>query len=46
MSTPLLAAMFGLMIVIAWLAGLEPWMIGVGAVLAVVGYLLERRRDE
>jgi hypothetical protein len=46
MSTPLLAAMFGLMIVIAWLAGLEPWMIGVGAVLAIVSYLLERRRDE
>ena len=45
-STPLLAAMFGLMIVIAWLAGLEPWMIGIGAVLAVVGYLLERRRDD
>jgi hypothetical protein len=43
MSTPLLAAMFGLMIAIAWLAGVEPWMIGIGAVLAVVGYLLERR---
>ena len=46
MSTPLLTAMFGLMIVIAWLAGVEPWMIGIGAVLAVIGYLLERRRGD
>ncbi len=46
MSTPLLTVMFALMIVIAWLAGLEPWMIGIGAILAVVGYLLERRREE
>ena len=45
-SSPLLTAMFALMIVIAWLAGVEPWMIGIGAVLAVIGYLLERRRDE
>ena len=45
-STPLLTAMFALMIVIAWLAGVEPWMIGIGAILAVVGYLLERRRDD
>ncbi len=46
MSTPLLTAMFALMIAIAWLAGLEPWMIGIGAVLALVGYVLERRRDD
>ena len=45
-STPLLTAMFALMVVIAWLAGVEPWMIGIGAVLALIGYLLERRRDD
>ena len=44
-STPMLAVMFVAMIVIAWLAGVEWWMIAIGAVLAVVGYLLERQRD-
>lgn len=45
MSTPLLAVMWVAMILIAWLAGVEPWMIAVGAVVALIGYFLERSRD-
>jgi hypothetical protein len=41
----MVAIMFIGMMIIAWLAGVEWWMIGIGAVLAVIGYLLERRRD-
>jgi hypothetical protein len=41
----MIAVMFIAMIAIAWLAGVEWWMIAIGAVIAVVGYLLERRRD-
>jgi 4-hydroxybenzoate polyprenyltransferase len=44
-STPMMTVMFVAMIAIAWLAGVEWWMIGIGAVVAVVGYFLERRRD-
>ena len=43
-STPLLLAMGGLMIVIAFLAGVEPWMLGLGAAIALVMFLVERRR--
>ena len=45
-TTPMMAVMFVAMIVIAWLADITWWMIAIGAVLAVVGYLLERRKDE
>ena len=45
MSTPLLATMWVSMIIIAWLAGVEWWMIAIGAVVAVIGWLLERNRD-
>ncbi len=45
-STPMMAVMFVSMIIIAWLAGVEWWMIAIGAVVAVLGYLLERRREE
>jgi hypothetical protein len=45
MSTPILAIMWASMIIIAWLAGVEWWMIGIGAVVALLGYFLERRRD-
>ena len=45
-STPMMTVMFVSMIIIAWLAGVEWWMIAIGAVVAVVGYLLERRREE
>jgi len=41
----MIAVMFVAMIAIAWLAGVEWWMIGLGAVVAAIGYLLERRRD-
>jgi hypothetical protein len=44
-STPMIVVMFVAMIIIAWLAGVEWWMIAIGAVVAVLGYLLERRRD-
>ena len=44
-STPMIAVMFVAMIAIAWLAGVEWWMIGLGAAVALIGYLLERRRD-
>ena len=44
-STPMLAVAFGALIVIAWLVQIPWWMIAIGAVAAVVGYLLERRRD-
>jgi hypothetical protein len=44
-STPMLVVMGALMIVIAWLAGVEPWMLAVGAAIALVAYFLERRRD-
>lgn len=45
MSTPVLVVLFLAMTAIAWLVQLPWWMIAIGAVLAVVGYLLERRRD-
>ena len=44
-STPMIAVMFVAMIIIAWLAGVEWWMIAIGAVVALLGYLLERGRD-
>ena len=43
-STPLLLAMGGLMVTIAFLAGVEPWMLGLGAAIALVMFLVERRR--
>ena len=43
-STPMIAVMFVAMIIIAWLAGVEWWMIAIGAVVALIGYFLERRR--
>ena len=44
-STPMMAVMFISMTIIAWLAGVEWWMIAIGAVVAVIGWLLERNRD-
>lgn len=41
----MLAVLWVAMIIIAWLVGLEWWMIAIGAVLALIGYLLERQRD-
>lgn len=45
-TTPMMAIMFVAMIIIAWLADITWWMIAIGAVLALVGYFLERRREE
>jgi hypothetical protein len=45
-STPVVLAMGVLLIAIAWLAGVEPWMLAVGAAIALLGYVLERRREE
>jgi hypothetical protein len=39
----MMAVMFIAMIIIAWLAGVEWWMIGIGVVVALLGYFLERR---
>jgi hypothetical protein len=44
-STPMLLLMGALMVFIAWLAGVEPWMLAVGAAVAALGYFLERRRE-
>ena len=44
-STPMMAVMFVSMTIIAWLAGVEWWMIAIGVVLALLGYVLERKRD-
>jgi hypothetical protein len=41
----MMALMFVSMTIIALLAGIEWWMVAIGVVLALVGYLLERRRD-
>lgn len=45
-TTPMMAIMFVAMIIIAWLADITWWMIAIGAVLAIVGHLLERKREE
>jgi predicted PurR-regulated permease PerM len=45
MNTPVLATVWISMIIIAALAGVEWWMIAIGAVVAVIGWLLERNRD-
>lgn len=42
-STPMMLIMGALMVFIAWLSGIEPWLIAVGAVVAVIGFLLERQ---
>ena len=44
-STPMIVVSFIILIGFAWLVQLPWWMIVLGAVAAVVGYLLERRRD-
>ena len=44
-STPMIAVAFIVLIGFAWLVQLPWWMIATAAVLAIVGYLLERRRD-
>ncbi len=43
-STPLLLAMGVLMTLIAFLAGVERWMLAIGAVIALVMFLVERNR--
>lgn len=43
-STPMLVVLGALMIVIAVLVGIEPWMVGLAAVIAFVMYLVERRK--
>jgi len=42
----MMAVMFIAMIVIAWLADITWWMIAIGAIMALVGYMLEPRRSE
>ena len=44
-STPMIVVMFIVVIGFAYLVELPWWMIAIGVVLAIVGYLLERRRD-
>jgi hypothetical protein len=45
MSTQTIVIVWIAMLIIGWLAGVEWWMIVIGAVVGFVGYLLERRRD-
>lgn len=42
-STPVIVATAVLLILIAWLAGIEPWLLAVGAAVALVMFLVERR---
>lgn len=42
-TLPMIVISFAGLAIIAWLVDLPLWMVGVGAILAVVGYLLERR---
>jgi protein-S-isoprenylcysteine O-methyltransferase Ste14 len=42
-STPMLLGMGILMLAIALLVGLEPWMVALGAAIAIVMFLVERR---
>ena len=44
-STPMIVVSFIILVVFAWLVQLPWWMIAIGAVLAIIGYLLERRRE-
>jgi hypothetical protein len=44
-STPMIVVSFIILVGFAWLVQLPWWMIAIGAVLAIIGYLLERRRD-
>jgi hypothetical protein len=41
----MMTVLFVAMIVIAWLVQIPWWMIVIGAVVALIGYLLERGRD-
>jgi hypothetical protein len=43
-TTPIIVTMFIVMAIIGWLAGVEPWMIAAGAVIAIVMYFVERRK--
>ena len=42
-STPAIVVSFIVLIGFAYLVQLPWWMIAIGAILAIVGYLLERR---
>ena len=44
-STPAIVVSFIVLIAFAYLVELPWWMIAIGVVLALVGYLLERKRD-
>ena len=44
-TTPTIVVSFIIVIIFAYLVDISWWMIAIGAVLAIVGYLLERRRD-
>jgi hypothetical protein len=44
-STPMIVVSFIVIIIFAYLVDISWWMIAIGAVLAIIGYLLERRRD-
>lgn len=43
-SLPVIIISFAFLALIAFLTELPLWMVGVAAVLAVLGYLLERRK--
>ena len=43
-STPLIAFLVVIMVVIGWASGVEPWMIGAAAVIALTMYFVERKK--
>ncbi len=43
-NTPIIAFMAVMMFIIGYLAGVEPWMLGAAAVVALIMYFVERRK--
>ncbi|MFN0071455.1 MAG: hypothetical protein ACKVVP_08215 [Chloroflexota bacterium] len=43
-NTPIIVFMAVMMLIIGFLAGVEPWMLGAATVVALVMYFVERRK--
>lgn len=43
-NTPIIVFMAVMMLIIGYLAGVEPWMLGAASVLALIMYFVERRK--
>ena len=44
-NTPIIVFMAVMMLIIGFLAGVEPWMLGAASILALVMYFVERRKN-